>query len=291
MINNHLNNYIINLSMKKLNYVIDTHTHLGYWKTLKECENNLLYNFNNYDISYALVSIDQAEIYRENLKVMPFLTSLDYILDFVRRNKGFGILIWFRTLHFSKKDALAIDKFISEHQELVHGLKFHPTLSQTKCTSKKLEPFLKIARKYNLPILVHTALDEYANINELATLAKNNHDINFIAAHLELGSNNKYALSKLKEVSNLYGDTAWVNMESLREAKKLNIINKIMFGSDSPIDGKDTLNHKFYKGYFSNKIGLRKDDYDKLMYKNALKIYSIDEKDLITRYQWDKSPR
>ena len=217
--------------------------------------------------------------------------QVDYILDFVRRNKGFGILIWFRTLHFSKKDALAIDKFISEHQELVHGLKFHPTLSQTKCTSKKLEPFLKIARKYNLPILVHTALDEYANINELATLAKNNHDINFIAAHLELGSNNKYALSKLKEVSNLYGDTAWVNMESLREAKKLNIINKIMFGSDSPIDGKDTLNHKFYKGYFSNKIGLRKDDYDKLMYKNALKIYSIDEKDLITRYQWDKSPR
>ena len=38
MIKNHFYNYIINLSMKKLNYVIDTHTHLGFWKTIKECE-------------------------------------------------------------------------------------------------------------------------------------------------------------------------------------------------------------------------------------------------------------
>lgn len=289
MIKNHFYNYIINLSMKKLNYVIDTHTHLGFWKTIKECENNLLYNFNNYNLSYALVSIDQTEIYREGLEVMPFLKSLDYILDFVNRNKGFGILIWFRTLHYSKNDVIVLDKFINEHRDLIHGLKFHPTLSKTKCTSKKLIPFLNLARKYSLPILVHTALDEYANIEELGALAKNNSDINFIAAHLELGSNNKCSLTKIKEIPNLYGDTAWVNMESLREAKKLNIIRKIMFGSDSPIDGKDTLNHKFYQGYFNNKIGLRKDDYDKLMYKNALKIYSINEKDLITRYQWDKS--
>ena len=65
--------------MKKLNYVIDTHTHLGFRKTIKECENNLLYNFNNYNLSYALVSVDQTEIYREGLEVMPFLKSLDYI--------------------------------------------------------------------------------------------------------------------------------------------------------------------------------------------------------------------
>lgn len=277
--------------MKKLNYIIDTHTHLGFWKTLKECENNLLYNFNNYDLSYALISVDQTEVHTRNIETLSFKDSLDYILDFVNRNKGFGILIWFRTLKSNKKDILILDKFIQDNRNLIYGLKFHPTLSQTACTSKKVKPYIEIARKYKLPILVHTALDEYANINELSALALENKDINFIAAHLELGSNNSYALKKIKEIPNLYGDTAWVNMNSLKEAKSLNILDKIMFGSDSPIDGKDTLNHKFYQGYFKNKIGLRKDEYDKIMFRNALKIYKINEKDLINRYQRDKCHR
>ena len=276
---------------KKSKYIIDAHTHLGYWPTLNTSLNTLLTSMKNHNIDFSIVSFDGSEFKEPNRfnKLIPQLSASKKLLSIVKENKSLLPLIWIRP--HTEKNSQELETFLEKHRDFFYGLKFHPYTSRLRISDPRLAPYLNIARKFNYPILVHTALDEYANINELATLAKNNHDINFIAAHLELGSNNKYALSKLKEVSNLYGDTAWVNMESLREAKKLNIINKIMFGSDSPIDGKDTLNHKFYKGYFSNKIGLRKDDYDKLMYKNALKIYSIDEKDLITRYQWDKSPR
>ena len=50
-----------------------------------------------------------------------------------------------------------------------------------------------------------------------------------------------------------------------------------MFGSDNPIDGLNTLNNKMYKEYFKNTINLSKEDYDKLMFKNAIKIYKLHE--------------
>ena len=54
--------------------------------------------------------------------------------------------------------------------------------------------------------------------------------------------------------------------------------DKIMFGTDNPIDGKDTLNHPWYKKYLHHKFKISDEDYEKLMYLNAKKVYKIDLK-------------
>lgn len=57
---------------------------------------------------------------------------------------------------------------------------------------------------------------------------------------------------------------------------------KILFGSDNPIDGKDTYLHNpkgdrsLYQQYFNEfKTMVNKADYDNIMYKNAERLFGI----------------
>ncbi len=269
--------------MLKRNYVIDTHTHLGYWPTLKKCENDLIYSFNNYDLSFMLVSFDNEEYKEKNHNSMHFNESLLYLKNFISRFNGVGMLIWV-PYGKTKVDIAFLEKFIVENRSIIYGLKLHPFLSRKLVTSSRLNPYLDLARKYDLPILIHTALDEYSYIDSVKKLADKNKDLTFIAAHLELGSNHLHALEVLKDTPNLYGDTAWVEPSLLKNIKEMNLIDKICFGTDSPIDGKDTLGEEIYQKYLKNSYKLKKSDFDKIMYLNALKIYKIKKENLLDRY-------
>ena len=100
--------------------------------------------------------------------------------------------------------------------------------------------------------------------------------------HLGLGSDNKEALDLLAKADNLYGDTTWVPMETTIEAIKRYGSKKMIFGSDTPIDGVDTYfcnpkgDRSLYQDYFHvlpDKIS--KEAYEDLMYKNAIRIFNI----------------
>ncbi len=266
--------------MKK-RIIIDAHTHLGYWPTLSEAINDLVYSNEDFNISYSLISFDGTEFKDDSNRRARLVKQLEgskKCLKFVKEHKHFGMLVWIRP-HL-EKNYEEIDNFISKHREYIHGLKFHPYCSRLRVSDPRLNPYFEIARKYNLPILVHTAVDTYSKIKYLEKVANKNKDLIFVAAHLELSSDNKEALQALKRCPNLYGDTAWVNPSSLFEAKKLGVFNKIMFGTDNPIDGYDTLNNPIYQDYLNNSMRLNRKDYDNLMYKLAMKIYGIKKEEL-----------
>lgn len=274
--------------MLKRSYLIDTHTHLGLNGLIKECENNLIYSFNNYDLSFILISFDMNEYNEKSNNNLSFEESLFYLKNFISRFNGMGILIWI-PYGKTKINIPLLEKFIIENRSNIYGLKLHPYQSRKTVLTKRLNPYLEIARKYDLPILIHTALDKFSYIDSVKELALKNSDINFIAAHLELGSNHLYSLKCIKEVKNLYGDTAWVDPSLLKDILKMGLIDKICFGSDAPIDGKDTLKEDIYQKYINNFYKLKKSDYDKIMYLNALKIYKIKKENLLDRYLLGKS--
>ena len=98
--------------------------------------------------------------------------------------------------------------------------------------------------------------------------------------HMDLGSDNSQAIELLGKLPNLYGDTTWVPVESTLKAINKWGSEKILFGSDNPIDGKDTyLNDKFgnrslYQQYFNEfKTMVSKQAYDNIMYKNAERLF------------------
>ena len=59
--------------------------------------------------------------------------------------------------------------------------------------------------------------------------------------HLGLGTDHELAIKLISKLPNLYGDTTWVNAKDTLKAIKVCGVDKIMFGSDNPIDGLETL--------------------------------------------------
>ena len=261
--------------------IIDAHSHILLNKGIEESKEMILYSMKKYNVNYSLVSMDGTE-YNDKEHFYDLVSSVKgtkITLDFAKNNMdSIGILIWIRPHKEKNAPIEELEKLIINNRNLIHGLKFHPYCSRLKVTSKLLIPYFKLARKYNLPILVHTANDKYSSIYYLRKVALANKDITFIAAHLELLSDNKYALDVLKETENIYGDTAWVDPKKYRLIKNRHLEDKIMFGTDNPIDGKDTLNHPWYKKYLHHKFKINDEDYEKLMYLNAKKVYKIDLK-------------
>lgn len=113
-------------------------------------------------------------------------------------------------------------------------------------------------------------------------MAKKYPNTNFVMVHLGLGSDNKEAIELCKAQKNLYGDTTWVSVKSTLEFIDKCGSERIMFGSDSPIDGKDTYAFNFkgerslYQEYFGEfKEMISKEDYENIMWRNACRLFSI----------------
>lgn len=258
---------------------IDAHVHIGYWPSLNKVKRTLIASLKKYEFDYAIFSSDASEVLSQDHPDWPDVncySSLEIAKDalsFAKKHKNLFMLYWIKPN--GEKLTQEMKEFILSNRNIIKGLKIHPCLSEMKITDHKLEPYLQFAKENDLPILVHTAKDKYSDIKYLSKVCKKYPTVNFIAAHMQLLSNNKSAVKELKANPNLYGDTAWVKPENIKYAINEGLENKIMFGSDNPIDGLNTYMNQYYQSYFANSIQLNRKQYNKLMYKNAIKVYNL----------------
>ena len=265
--------------------VIDSHVHIGDSLGFIMKEETVIESMEKYNIDYCIISnADAAELDHE-LKVIPEeyqidqVTALKRSLDFARKypNK-IGVLVWLKPRLEGLTDELI--EMIEENLDIIFGLKLHQHHSRTGMDDESMVPYIEFARKHNLPIMAHTGGCEEAGCIRVWNAAKKYPDVKFIMAHMGLGTDNEEAIKLLGTLPNLYGDTAWVSIESTIKAMKEAGADKMLFGSDSPIDGVDTYHcngygePSVYQKYFNELESIiGKEDYDKLMYKNVLKMY------------------
>jgi len=258
--------------------IIDAHAHIGSWPSLRASEQAILESNKRYGISFSLVSdCDCSEfpsLHKYPVHQVNQLFGLKKTLQFVKSDpKHLGAAFWINPHNETITPELR--ELIKENRHYIYALKVHPFESHLRMTSPKMKPYLELAREFRLPLIVHTAKDRYSDVRFLALAARANPDLVFVAAHLQLCSDNLSAIAEMKVTPNLYADTAWVEM---RKAKKvLTEIgeNRIMFGTDNPIDGVDTLNNPMYQAYFRNKVKLPGHLYSNLMYRNATLLFKL----------------
>ncbi len=232
-----------------------------------------------YGISYSLVSNCDCSEYldeenKRNKNALSAIEGAKRVLRLAKKEPDrFGCALWINP-HFEKVSEELIS-FTETNRKYIFALKFHPYESRLKISDKRLLPYLDLARRFSLPLLVHTAVDKYSDIRMLATLAKSNPDLVFVAAHLELLSDNEMAIDCLKDTPNLYCDTAWVSFEKAKKTLLEVGENRIMFGTDNPIDGLDTLSNPMYQEYYENSLKIKKRAYEKLMASNAISLYHL----------------
>lgn len=270
--------------------IIDTHVHTGLFeseeKVVDMSEEIVLKSMELYHIDYAVVSNAAVE-YDEKGNLLPpekqisqeesFLRSI----AFARANKDkIGIMPWIKPA--TEKADERFEELIKENIDIVHGIKVHPFYSNLAFDSKQVEEYIKLAQKYHLPVVSHTADTDETLAVRVYNMAKKYPDVNFVMAHMGLCTDNQEAIELLGKLPNLYGDTTWVPMESTLQIVEKYGSKKLLFGSDNPIDGLHTYGHNpkgepsMYQQYFNeleSKIGT--DAYEDIMYRNAMRIFNI----------------
>ena len=267
---------------------IDTHMHIG-GETLgfTMTESMVLEAMAKYKISYAIISnCDAAEmdhqqkLLPENLQISQE-DALVRTLKFARKHPDkIGVAVWVKPYLQGLSEEL--ETMIRENLDIIYAIKLHPYHSNVAPTDERIRPYLELASKYHLAVVSHTGSCEAASSVHLLEASKQYPEVPFVMVHMGLGTDNQEALHLLGQVKNLYGDTTWVPMETTLEAIQTCGSEKMVFGSDAPIDGVDTYlcNPKgepsMYQKYFNvlpNEIP--QNDYENLMYKNAMRIFGI----------------
>lgn len=267
--------------------IIDTHVHIGKCLNFDMRPEEVLYSMERYGIDFSLVSNGEAGEFDHVGKPIPQELQKPQnevfrdTLRFARENSDkIGAVPWLK-IHSELPD----DEFkalLRENRDLVYAFKIHPYHSRVAPDDERLEPVYRLAAEYDLPIVSHTGGCEEARSVHMYNAAKKHPELNFVMVHMDLGTDNSKAIELLGKLPNLYGDTAWVPVVSTLKAIKRWGSGKILFGSDNPIDGKDTYLHNkngdrsLYQEYFNEfRAMVSPEDYDNIMYRNAKKLFHI----------------
>ena len=264
--------------------IIDAHVHIGDSLGLSFPPELVLKSMEKYNIDYALVSnLDGSEVdYEQNLIPDEYRQNQIEInkkmIDFARKCPDkIGALLWGMPLMECCDEAF--EKLVADNLDVVHGIKIHPYHNKTRFDDPKVQEYIKLAGKYDLAVMTHTAMDKYSDCRQVYEMAKKYPKIRFVMAHAQLGSeDNSQAIECLKEgLPNLYADCAWVRPQYALQIIKECGADKLLFGSDNPIDGLDTYAHpEFYGIYFNEfKNMVTEEEYTKLMKDNSVKVYKL----------------
>jgi len=223
--------------------IIDSHLHFGNVVRFNLTEEILLSSMKKYSIDFGLVSNIEAIEYDFDRKPVSIINQYEANLKILQLCKKHPDTL--KGLFWIKPVTETLDekskKLILENKDVFVGFKAHPYHSQLKVTDRRYTPYFEFASIHNLPFAVHTCIDSWSDCQFLHEVALQYPHVKFIAVHMDLRSDYKKSVEYIKNTPNLYGDTTWVNDGKtvawiLQECG----MNKIIFGSDAPIDGVDT---------------------------------------------------
>ncbi len=259
--------------------IFDAHTHIASWFTIEESEKNLLDGMDRKNVLFSLIShADCSSFPSEGTADVPPLSAeegLRQCLDFAKRHPGrIYVAVWVKP-RVEKTPSPELIRLIEENLDLVKAIKFHPYCERLPADSPLMEPYYELARRFHLPVLIHTALDMNSAIVHFITAAEEHPDLRFVAAHLELGSDHRFSIRAIRNLPNAYCDTAWVDLESALLAMETMGEDRVIFGTDAPIEGESTLDNPVYEEYFANADGPKRAKMAKLLFQNGVDFYQI----------------
>lgn len=262
--------------------IIDTHVHVGKILKFDMPKEMVLDSMEKYKIDYSLVStIDSSEVDFNQILIPKELQrgqveANQEVINFANNNKSkIGVLLWGKpNTEGATKD---FEQLIIDNRDIVYGIKIHPFHSKVSFDDKRVEEYIKLAEKYKLTMVSHTAGDECSKPQKVYNMALKYPNVKFVMVHMGLETDNEEAINLIAKLPNLYGDTTWVDPKNAIKMINLCGDDKLMFGTDNPIDGIDTYAHPTICSVYLNKFKdmVSNEVYEKVMYKNAEKVFGI----------------
>jgi hypothetical protein len=266
--------------------IIDSHTHVGNiaFEVGKNRVKNLqpqdlIFALEKYKIDFAIVSGLEGSEFDADKKLAPKKLQisqkegLQRLIDFISENLGkVRGLFWVKP--YNEKLTEEIRKSVADNRKLICGLKIHPTLSNMKFTDRRFYPYLEMAVELGLPVQVHTENDGLSDVKLVGKMASLFPELKFIMVHMGMGSDNNEAISLIKNSSNIFGDTCVVKHENVIRAIRECGPDKILFGSDSIVNGIDTYERYIPLIKMINEI-FPENDAAKVLGLNSMTIFNL----------------
>lgn len=264
--------------------IIDCHVHIGKILTFDMSEKMLLDSMDKYQIDYALVSnLEGCEVDGDQVPLPPDqqFSQRDVnqkVLRLVRSHPDrLGALLWIKPVTEGCTPEFA--DMVADNRHLIHGLKAHPYLSKRSFDSPEVEAYVQLAQQHDLVVVTHTATDDDSSPRAVCAMARRYPSVNFVLYHLGLGSDNQEAIDLIAGQPNLYGDCCWVTPPSIAQAVRACGDDKILFGTDNPINGLDTYDDvTFYRGYLGGiPPEMTPQAYENFMFRNAIRLFKLNQ--------------
>ena len=266
----------LNIILTINSFIIDSHAHIGKILKFNMKEEYILNSMTKYNISFSLVSngesaeYDQNQILLSENQTISQIKSAKRAVEFAKKypNK-IGALIWIKPI--TERCDSEFISYIKENRKFIYGFKIHAFHSKISANDIRLEKYYSLAEELELPVVVHSDKTKEGNPLNIYNAAKRHKKINFVIVHMGLGTDHKNSFKYISKLDNLYGDTTRVSYTDIIEAVKICGSEKILFGTDNPMNSLNV-----YQPFFSNlKKLLKNEDYENIMYKNAKRLFKI----------------
>lgn len=245
--------------------ILDSHIHIGKTeKTIKSYSFVSYYEYmKKHDVDSAIVMPNLSSI------VGTSALNISFMSRYCSLAKEFKKIFYpFILIDPRQEETLSQ---IDDYENLIYGVKYHPSISETRVNDSTLFNFFESAQRYNLIVLVHCGRNPKSNLIYLMDVAKKFSAVTFIGAHMGGNATDlvEDALNFLgqNKLDNVYLDTSSCELPRLIE-KGVRILgaDKILFGSDEP-----------YRDFRINKVTinftkLKEEEKNQIFYENARKL-------------------
>lgn len=262
--------------------IIDCHIHIGTILDFHMPESMVLESMANYGIDYGLVSnIEGSEVDGHQIPIpqeqqISQQAVNEKTLRFVRAYPDrLGALLWIKPV--TEGCTPEFEAMVADNRDIVYGLKVHPYLSKASFGGPEVEKYIQLAQKYDLVVVTHTSGDNESSPRVAYEVAKKYPQVNIVMYHMGLGTDNQEAIELIASLPNLYGDSCWVTPDKTMQAIRVCGSEKILFGTDNPINGANSYDDPvFYNYYFEGmKAELPSEMYENFMFKNAIRLFKL----------------
>ncbi len=264
--------------------VIDIHAHIGSFKGYDLSTPTLMSNIERYGIRLALISnIDGAELSEtQNLdEIKANQATVEHVRQYPERLRG---LVWTRP-----KDGLPtnVEPFLRDSistgpdQRVFVGMKFHPDMNNFPADDPRVDGYLQLCEKYQIPAVFHSGSDDTSNSapQKIYVVARRHPAVPIILYHMGFLGPHGSAIATVKEAltkkdAQLYLETSQADPGAVMQAIKELGSEHVLFGTDATYYGKE-----HYEKYEAMMVRLKNElsaeDFAKVVRGNAEKLFRL----------------
>lgn len=264
--------------------IIDIHAHIGSFKGYDLSTPTLMSNIERYGIRLALISnIDGAELSQtQNLdEIKANQATVEHVRQYPEQLRG---LVWTRPKDGSPTN---VEPFLRDSistgpdQRMFVGMKFHPDMNHFPADDARVDGYLQLCVKYQIPAVFHSGSDDTSNSapQKIYAAARRHPTVLIILYHMGFLGPHGSAIATVKEAltkkdAQLYLETSQADPAAVLQAIKELGSGRVLFGTDATYYGKE--HYEKYEAMMARlKNELSAEDFAKVVRGNAKRLFGL----------------